>query len=102
MLAYPCINEGKKIENININKPMPKATIVLRSVPAHSRKIIPHRLEKITLSDISILHANAMSTRLSVKKLLPISKPKNCEYHNTPASIQNKTLFTNNDGDTLK
>ena len=27
------------------------------------------------------------------QKLLPISRPKNCEYHNTPAKAQNKRLF---------
>ena len=50
--------------------------------------------EYLSVSDISILQENASNIGLPPKKLLPISRPKNCEYHNTPARAQNKTLFT--------
>ena len=49
-----------------------------------------------------ILHEKANITGESAKKLFPIPKPKNCEYHNTPASAQNKTLFHKTPAETEK
>lgn len=75
--------------NPNINTP-----IVREPHPFHSFSRIPQTLLNVTFSDISILQENASNIGLPPKKLLPISKPKNCEYHNTQARAQNKTLFT--------
>ena len=50
-------------------------------------------LLKVTFKAINIHHEKASSTGLSVRKLLPISKPKNCIYHSTPAKAQNIKLF---------
>ena len=55
---------------------------------------MPHTFENVTFSDIRMLHEKAISSGESTRKLLPISSPKNCEYHSTPASAQNSTLFT--------
>ena len=55
---------------------------------------IPHTLLKVTFKAINIHHEKASSTGLPVRKLLPISSPKNCMYHSTPAKAQNIRLFT--------
>ncbi len=82
--------------------PVTKTTIVFWSTPFHSFNKIPQILLKITFNDMRILHEKANITGESAKKLFPIPKPKNCEYHNTPASAQNKTLFHKTPAETEK
>lgn len=69
--------------------------MVLALHPFHSFSKIPHTLLKVTFSDMSILHEKASNIGLSVRKLFPISRPKNCEYHKTPASAQYSRLLVN-------
>ena len=63
--------------------------------PFHSFSKIPQTLLNVTFNDISMLQEKASNIGLPPKKLLPISSPKNCEYHRTPARAQNKRLFIN-------
>ena len=82
------------MEEIRTINPRIKTPIVELLTPFHSFKRIPQTLLKVTFSDIRILHENANRTGLSVRKLFPISKPKNCEYQSTPARAQNSRLLT--------
>ena len=63
---------------------------------------MPQTFEKMTLSDIRMLHEKAKMTGDPVRKLLPISRPKNCEYHSTPAKAQNSRLLTSTEPRTPK
>lgn len=49
-----------------------------------------------------MLHENASRMGDPVRKLLPISSPKNCEYHSTPARAQNSRLLTSTEPGTPK
>ena len=40
-----------------------------------------------------MLHEKASITGALAKKLLPMPKPKNCEYQSSPANAQKSTLF---------
>ena len=82
------------IEATNTTKPMTSTEMVRAPHPFHSFNKIPHTLLNVTFNDIRILHEKASRTGLSVRKLFPISRPKNCEYHKTPAKAQNNRLFT--------
>ena len=88
-------------ENINNAIPIISKITALFPAPFHSFKTMPHTLLKTTFNDIRILHENAIITLFGSKKLCPIPKPKNCEYHSNPAKAQNKTLFVNTDADEL-
>ena len=50
---------------------------VVLLTPFHSFNRIPQTLLNVTFNDIRILQEKASSTGLSVRKLLPISRPKN-------------------------
>ena len=80
-------------EKIRTTSPVIRTVIVRVDTPFHSFNKIPHTLLKVTFKAINIHHEKASSTGLSVRKLLPISKPKNCIYHSTPAKAQNISYF---------
>lgn len=54
---------------------------------------MPHTLEKVTLSAMRMHQANAATTDPGSKKVCPMPKPKNCEYHSAPANAQNNRLL---------
>lgn len=75
--SYPCAIATTMIDDISIAKPNSNTLMVEPLTPFHSLSSIPQTLEKVTLSAIKMLHEKANNTGLSIKKLFPISKPKN-------------------------
>ena len=92
-LAKEVNKVGNTREKIRTTSPVIRTVIVRVDTPFHSFNKIPHTLLKVTFKAINIHHEKASSTGLPVRKLLPISKPKNCIYHSTPAKAQNIKLF---------
>ena len=86
---------GMTSENMSTAIPIAKKVTALFPAPFHSFKIMPQTLLNTTLSDISMLHENAIITLPGSKKLCPMPRPKNCEYQSSPANAQNKRLFVN-------
>ena len=84
---------GNTSEKIRIARPQTNTPTVLADTPRHSRRIMPHTLEKVTLSAMRMHQANAATTDPGSKKVCPMPKPKNCEYHSAPANAQNSRLL---------
>lgn len=82
--------------------PANSVQMVFRPAPFHSFRMMPHTLDAITLSDMSMLHEKAYSVLSCGMKLLPVSSPKNWLYHSTPARAQKRVLFRKTAGETLK
>ncbi len=72
---------------------MTNTAIVLREAPFHSRRMIPHTLEKVTLSAINIQNEKVSRVSLSAKNPLPRLNPKNWLYHSSPAKQQKSRLL---------
>ena len=81
------------MEKTNSNSPVTNTVMVRLLAPFHSFKTIPQKLLNKMFNDIRMLHEKASITGASAKKLLPMPKPKNCEYQSRPANAQNSTLF---------
>lgn len=64
-------------ENIKTAIPKARYTMDFLPEPFHSFRIMPQTLLKTTLSDINMLHENAIITLLGSKKLCPMPNPKN-------------------------
>ena len=73
--------------------PSMSTVIVVREHPFHSLRIMPHTLEKTTLSAMSMHHEKARSVGDEVRNPLPSESPKNWLYHSTPAKAQNNRLL---------
>ena len=81
------------MEKTNSNRPVTNTVMVRLFDPFHSFKTIPQKLLNRMFNDIKMLHEKASITGASAKKLLPMPKPKNCEYQSRPAKAQKSTLF---------
>src|SRR5690554_198396 len=82
-------------EKISVAISMARKIMAFFPAPFHSFRITPHTLLKTTLSDIRMLHEKAIITLSGSKKLWPMPRPKNCEYHSNPARAQNNILLVN-------
>jgi len=92
---------GKNTENTSTSKPSNSTAMVAFELPFHSLSRIPQTLLKVTFKAIRIDQEKASMMALSARKLLPMDKPKNCEYHNKPANAQNSRLFTHTEPSVL-
>ena len=86
-------------EKIRVAIPIARKRTAFSPAPFHSFRITPHTLLNTTFSDMSMLHENAIITLSGSKKLCPIPRPKNWEYHNKPAKAQNNVLLIKTDRD---
>ena len=81
------------MDNTSNDSPSTSTPTVRTPTPFHSFNTMPHTLLNNTFNDMRILHEKAIITLPGVKKLCPAPKPKNCEYHSSPAKAQNSRLF---------
>ena len=76
-----------------MHKPSKSTAMVLGEQPFHSFRMIPHTLEKVTLSAIRMQKEKVMRSGESAKNPCPKDSPKNWLYHNAPANRQKTRLL---------
>ena len=68
---------GRKQETMSTIIPTISTEMVLREHPFHSWRIMPHTLEKVTLSAMRMQNDKVMSVGEEVRKPFPSDSPKN-------------------------
>ena len=86
-------NCGRNDDTMSTSKPTNNTKMVLEEHPFHSFKMIPHTLEKVTLSDMRMHHEKVSNTGEEARKPLPKLNPKNWLYHKIPANAQKSRLL---------